>query len=57
MKVVEVGEVKYVLSSVSKLEKKADPCYWCAAYNNMMLCNRLCGGCDAYGDFVFIRKI
>ena len=29
-----------------------DPCYWCAAYNNMRLCDVLCTHCKE--GFVFM---
>ena len=51
-KTVQVHGVSYTLMAMPA--KGDDPCHWCAARNNMRLCDVLCGGCD-FGH-VFIRS-
>jgi hypothetical protein len=51
-KTVQVHGVSYHLMAMPA--KGDDPCHWCAARNNMRLCDVLCPGCG-FGQ-VFIRS-
>lgn len=60
LKVAEDGAVAlngtvYIQKEISGLERKSDPCYWCAAYRNMRLCDVICGHCQI--GKVFVRKM
>jgi hypothetical protein len=51
---VEVGGSSYALHAKSDEQSRNDPCYWCAAGNNLRLCDVLCPYCR--DGFVFVKK-